>query len=188
MTISPEQLAEWKRLAKAATPPWRLHWVNDAVPALIAEVERLTALATDESARTLVEWLRAEAGGEPRDEDTETGLETAAYEAADTILALAAERDKERERDMLRTAKDAAETANVEYGRAQEMLRRRAEAAERERDELREALDIIARGYTDRFPGAPDAMTSTPEDFRSAMWAWSEHVARAALAKWEKKP
>ena len=50
--------------------------------------------------------------------------------------------------------------------------------------ELLAALETIAGGHTGRFPGAPDVMAATsPADFRSAMWAWSQQVARAALAK-----
>lgn len=52
-----------------------------------------------------------------------------------------------------------------------------------ERDRLREALDTISGGWTDRFPGAPDVMaTESPLSFRSQMWTWSQAVARAALA------
>lgn len=51
--------------------------------------------------------------------------------------------------------------------------------------DLIEALRTIAGGHTNRFPGAPDATTWTgaPADFRSAMWAWSQSVAKAALTK-----
>ncbi len=48
---------------------------------------------------------------------------------------------------------------------------------------LMEALETIAGGYTDRFPGAPDVMSETPETFRSKMWTWSQEVARAAIAR-----
>ena len=46
------------------------------------------------------------------------------------------------------------------------------------------ALETIAGGYTDRFPGAPDpfANWASPADFRSAMWSWSQTVAKAAIA------
>lgn len=48
----------------------------------------------------------------------------------------------------------------------------------------REALEIIAGGYTSRFPGAPDPMTATsPAEFRSSMWTWSQQVARSALSE-----
>ena len=46
---------------------------------------------------------------------------------------------------------------------------------------LRKALDTIAGGYTDRFSGAPDIMSVSPEEFRSGMWTWSQKTARAAL-------
>ena len=57
-------------------------------------------------------------------------------------------------------------------------------------DELRAALDTtmkalttIAGGWTNRFPGAPDPMTTeSPLHFRSDMWLWSQKVAKAALA------
>lgn len=51
--------------------------------------------------------------------------------------------------------------------------------------DLIEALCTIAGGHTNRFPGAPDAMswTGSPADFRSAMWTWSQSVAKAALTK-----
>ena len=48
---------------------------------------------------------------------------------------------------------------------------------------LAEALETIAGGYRDRFPGAPDAMNwdGSPEEFRSQMWSWSQRVAKAAI-------
>ena len=46
---------------------------------------------------------------------------------------------------------------------------------------LVEALDTIAKGMTNNFPGAPDVMEVTPAEFRSAMWSWSQEVARAAI-------
>ena len=50
--------------------------------------------------------------------------------------------------------------------------------------ELVAALDTIAGGYINRFPGAPDVMTAaSPKEFRGAMWSWSQRVARAAIAK-----
>jgi len=45
---------------------------------------------------------------------------------------------------------------------------------------LRNALNTIAGGHTDRFPGAPDVMSAT---FRAEMWTWSQKVARAALGE-----
>ena len=48
--------------------------------------------------------------------------------------------------------------------------------------EMLAALDTIAGGHTSRFPGAPDVMkAASPEAFQSAMWNWSQKVARAAL-------
>ncbi len=65
-----------------------------------------------------------------------------------------------------------------------------AVAIKDERDRLREAnrelveaLDTIVGGWTDRFPGAPNVMHDTPEEFRSKMWTWSQQVAAAAIAK-----
>ncbi len=46
---------------------------------------------------------------------------------------------------------------------------------------LVEALDTIAKGMTNKFPGAPDVMEMTPDEFRHTMWTWSQKVARAAL-------
>lgn len=46
---------------------------------------------------------------------------------------------------------------------------------------LRDALTIIARGYTNQFPGAPDVMHESPSSFRAKMWSWSQAVAQAAL-------
>ncbi len=49
--------------------------------------------------------------------------------------------------------------------------------------ELLAALDTIAGGHTDRFPGGPELMELEPMDFRAKMWRWSQQVARAASAK-----
>lgn len=50
--------------------------------------------------------------------------------------------------------------------------------------ELAAALETIGGGWTNRFPGAPDVMAAeSPLAFRSAMWTWSQEVARATLAK-----
>lgn len=49
--------------------------------------------------------------------------------------------------------------------------------------DLLAALETIAGGHTARFPGAPDVMTMAPDDFRHAMWSWSQEVARAAVSK-----
>jgi len=48
-------------------------------------------------------------------------------------------------------------------------------------ERLRAALDAIGGGHTDRFPGGPDVMKGTPEEFRLGMWTWSQKVAREAL-------
>ncbi len=50
-----------------------------------------------------------------------------------------------------------------------------------ERDALRAALRTIADGMTADFPGAPDIMAVSPDDFRAGMWTWSQKCARAAL-------
>ena len=50
--------------------------------------------------------------------------------------------------------------------------------------ELLAALNTIAKGMTNEFPGAPDPMTATsPVEFRAAMWSWSQKVAAAAVNK-----
>ena len=64
--------------------------------------------------------------------------------------------------------------------------------AEREEHEAKltaaeKALRVIAGGYTSEFPGAPDVMTATPEQFRSDMWTWSQKVAKSAITKVEGK-
>ena len=51
-----------------------------------------------------------------------------------------------------------------------------------ENKRLHTALETIAGGYIDRFPGAPDVMAESPDIFRHKMWIWSQEVARAALA------
>jgi len=43
------------------------------------------------------------------------------------------------------------------------------------------ALETIAGGWTNNFPGAPDVMATSPAEFRGAMWEWSQRCARAAL-------
>lgn len=48
---------------------------------------------------------------------------------------------------------------------------------------LMEALETIAKGKTNKFPGAPDIMNTTQDEFRRAMWSWSQKVASAALAQ-----
>ena len=47
---------------------------------------------------------------------------------------------------------------------------------------LKSALNTIAGGYTNRFPGAPD-VDMTPEQFQSKMWTWSQSVAKNVLEK-----
>lgn len=47
---------------------------------------------------------------------------------------------------------------------------------------LREALDTIAGGWINRFPGAPNIMKVSPTDFQHGMWSWSQAVAKAALS------
>ena len=53
--------------------------------------------------------------------------------------------------------------------------------AKEEIERLWEKLDTIAGGHIDRFPGGPDIMAVTPEEFRYQMWTWSQSVARDAL-------
>ena len=66
---------------------------------------------------------------------------------------------------------------------AENAWKAKAESAEHRLAEAQKALDTIAGGWTDRFPGAPDVMKATsPADFRSAMWTWSQAVAKAALS------
>ena len=48
-------------------------------------------------------------------------------------------------------------------------------------DALVAALNTIAEGMTNKFPGAPDVMQTTLAEFQRAMWLWSQEVARAAL-------
>ena len=44
-----------------------------------------------------------------------------------------------------------------------------------------EALRTIADGMTAEFPGAPDVMKMSPDEFRGCMWTWSQKCARAAI-------
>ena len=49
------------------------------------------------------------------------------------------------------------------------------------------ALNTIAGGYTNEFPGAPNPESaSSPLEFQSAMWMWSQAVARAAIKEQNK--
>jgi sensor domain CHASE-containing protein len=49
------------------------------------------------------------------------------------------------------------------------------------RAELVKALETIAGGHTERFPGAPDVVEHVPVAFQAKMWSWSQEVARAAI-------
>lgn len=52
----------------------------------------------------------------------------------------------------------------------------------RERDEAREALRIIAGGLISPENGGPLLNEDTdPAEFRSAMWSWSQRIARTAI-------
>ena len=57
------------------------------------------------------------------------------------------------------------------------------EAAEQDAERYKDALITIGGGWTARFPGAPDPMTTeSPLQFHSDMWSWSQKVAKAAIA------
>lgn len=53
-------------------------------------------------------------------------------------------------------------------------------------NKLLKALDTIAKGMTNEFPGAPDIMSETPDSFRYKMWQWSQACARAAVEEHER--
>ncbi len=76
---------------------------------------------------------------------------------------------------------DLLERARAEVGKVDSVLTEMAGEIER----LRAALEAIAGGHIDRFPGAPDVMQETPEEFRHKMWGWCQKVAAAAIAKAE---
>jgi hypothetical protein len=54
------------------------------------------------------------------------------------------------------------------------------EALLRQNRELKEALRVIAGGYTDKDTPSLDL---PPLEFRSAMWTWSQKKAKEALEK-----
>ncbi|MDJ0894836.1 MAG: hypothetical protein QNJ92_06810 [Alphaproteobacteria bacterium] len=50
--------------------------------------------------------------------------------------------------------------------------------------ELHKALTTIAQGMTSDFPGAPDVMACSRNEFRGEMWSWSQRVAKDALLRY----
>ena len=63
------------------------------------------------------------------------------------------------------------------------LAREQLAALESDHRAMREALDVIANGRTSAVVGAPDPMQATsPLQFRSEMWGWSQQVARSVLA------